>query len=131
MALARILKVSVTVTAVALGLAGCAGIPERTAEEAVRARAQERWDALVKGDIEKAYAFLSPGSRAVIDLRSYSETIRRGFWKSARVQQVECGSAEACDATSEIEYEYRGSRIKTPLKESWVRQEKDWWYVLK
>jgi hypothetical protein len=85
----------------------------------------------VKGQIEKAYGFLSPSSRAVTELEPYRESIKRGFWKSAQVQRVECSSEEACEVTTEIEYDYRGSRIKSPLKESWVRQEKNWWYVLK
>jgi hypothetical protein len=124
-------SVSVGLAAVGL-LAACAGVPPaQPAAEMVKARAQERWDALVKGDVPKAYAFLSPGSRAVTDLESYRESIKRGFWKSAQVTGAECSSDEACEVTAEIEYAYRGSRVKSPLKETWVRQEKDWWYVLK
>ena len=116
--------------AAALGIAGCATAPGKP-DDAVKARAQARWDALVKGDIDKAYAFLSPGSRAVLDLEAYRESIKRGFWRSATVQGVQCSSADTCDVTAEIEYQYRGNRVKTPLQETWVRQESDWWYVLK
>jgi hypothetical protein len=112
-------------------LAGCAAAPEQAPEAAVQARAQGRWDALVKGDIGGAYAFLSPGSRAVLDADSYRDSVRRGFWKSAKVQRAECSSADACEVSVEIEYEFRGSRVKTPLQESWIRQEGNWWYVLK
>ena len=112
-------------------LAACAATPEKSPEEAVVARAQGRWDALVKGDIGAAYGYLSPGSRAVLDAESYRDSIRRGFWKAAKVQRAECSTADSCEALVEIEYEYRGSRVKTPLRESWIRQEGTWWNVLK
>ena len=135
MALSRFLRAfpvrAAVVMTVALGaLAGCATAPAKP-EDAVVARAQERWDALVRGDIGKAYGYLSPGSRAVMPLEAYKAEIKAGFWKAAKVQRAECSSAEACNVVAEIEYEYRGSRVKTPLQESWVRQERDWWYVLK
>src|SRR4051812_45558858 len=134
MALSRFLdarKQRAAALAAALGfLAACAVAPEKP-EEAVKARAQERWDVLVKGEIGKAYQFLSPGSKAVLDEEGYRSSVRRGFWKSARVQQADCNSADACEVTVEIEYQYRGGLVKSPLKESWVRQERNWWYVLK
>jgi hypothetical protein len=44
--------------------AGCATTQQGgTAEDLVKARAQQRWDALLKGDTKTAYGFLSPGSR--------------------------------------------------------------------
>lgn len=113
-------------------LAGC-GTPgePKSAEQAVRERAQERWDALTRNDIAKAYGYLSPGSQAVMDLGSYRSTIRPGFWKSGKVQKVACGSPDACEAHVVIEYEFRGSKIQTPMTESWVRQDGNWWFVQK
>lgn len=117
---------------VAVAISGCASVSrESTPEETVKARAQQRWDALVKGDYEAAYRLLSPGSRAVTSFESYLGSIRQGFWKAARVSEVQCSSADACEAGAEIEYEFRGSRVKTPLRETWIRQEGNWWYVLK
>ena len=101
----------------------------QSAEELVKERAQARWDALVKGDVKGAYTFLSPGSRAVLNFESYAAAIRVGFWKSARVERVECKTVDACEAHATIEYEYQGQRIKTPLRETWIREGTDWWYV--
>jgi len=116
---------------VLVALAGCAGVAPRSPEDAVRARAQERWDALLKGDFSAAYGFLSPGSREVVSEKNYAGGLRRDFWKSARVEKVDCPSKDACQATVAIEYEFQGRRTKTPLGESWVREGSNWWYVQK
>ncbi len=86
---------------------------------------------LLKGDIEAAYAYLSPGSRAVMSEREYEGLVRRGFWKSAHVQDVKCRSPESCEAHLEIGYAFKGSTFKTPLSETWVKQDSNWWFVQK
>jgi hypothetical protein len=110
---------------------GCAVLKPQTPEERVMERSQARWDALVKGDTRAAYGFLSPGSRAVTTPEIYASSIRAGFWKSAKVNKVVCGSPQSCDAQTEIEYEFQGKRTKTPLQETWIREGSDWWYVQK
>lgn len=115
----------------AAAVSGCAVIKPRTAEDAVKERAQARWDALVKGDAKTAYAFLSPGSRAVLTPESYATSIRVGFWKSAQVNRAVCETQQACEAHVTIEYEFQAQRIKTPLRETWIREGTDWWYLLK
>lgn len=114
-----------------LGLAACAAVPQKPAEDVVRARAQERWDALLKGDLKAAYGYLGPGSRELNTFEAYSASVRKGFWKTAQVSKVACPTAESCEVEVAVEYEFRGSRVKTPLGETWVRQEGNWWYVLK
>ena len=110
-------------------LVGCAAVAPRAADAVVKERAQARWDALVKGDLNAAYGYLSPGSRSVLTAADYANGIRRGFWKSAVVDKVECRSAQSCDVSATIEYEYMGLRTKTPLKESWIRDGSEWWYL--
>ena len=115
--------------AVAVVLASCAGVAPRSDAAAVKQRAQARWDALVKGDINAAYGYFSPGSRSVMSATDYASTLRRGFWKSAVVEKVECGSAQSCEVHATIEYEHMGMRTKTPLRESWIRDGSEWWYL--
>jgi len=117
------------VAAIAL-VAGCATAPERPAEEIVKARAQARWDALVKEDYAAAYGYLGPGSRAVNSLDAYKASINKGFYKSGQVETATC-EAETCEVQVRVEYEFKGSRIKTPLGETWIKQQGNWWYVLK
>jgi hypothetical protein len=120
-----------SVSMLVLAIAGCAAMKPRTPEEAVRERAQARWDALVKGDAKAAYAFLSPGSRAVMTSESYASSIRVGFWKSVQVNRVVCEAADKCEAHATVEYEYKAQRLKTPVREVWIRERSDWWYVQK
>jgi hypothetical protein len=61
----------------------------------------------------------------------FETSIRKGFWKSAKVEKVECATSDSCFAHVAIEYEYQGRRIKTPLGETWIRDESNWWYVQK
>lgn len=116
---------------VALAVGGCAGLDVRSPESIVRDRAQERWDDLVKNDFQAAYGFLSPGSKQVIGEKDYVERLRKGFWKSAKVEGVKCPSPNACNVAASIEYEFMGRRTKTPLQEQWIKEGSTWWYVYK
>ena len=117
--------------AVAIALAGCATIGGQPPEAVVKERSQARWDALVNGNFEAAYGYMSPGSRAVQSQASYVSSLGKGFWKSAKVEKVVCPSEQACDVELSIEYEFQGRRTKTPLHETWVRDGSEWWYVKK
>lgn len=122
---------SVVLGLVLVGMSGCAAFKPRPAEEIVKERAQARWDALVKGDLPAAYGFFSPGSRAMLTPVQYANSIRLGFWKSAKVEKVECATQDSCFAHVAIEYEFQGKRTKTPLGETWIREGSDWWYIQK
>jgi len=111
-----------------VAVSGCAVVAPKVPEEAVRERAQARWDALVKGDYKAAYAYLSPGSKAVQPEAEYVNSLRRGFWKAARVEKVTC-TEQRCEVGASIEYELQGRRTKTPLQEVWIRDGSEWWYV--
>ena len=110
-------------------LAGCGALDLRDDDVVVKERAQARWDALVKGDVRGAYQYLSPSSRAVLTSEAYAASIRQGFWKSAKVNSVTCGTKDNCEAHVTIEYEFQGRRTKTPLNETWIREGSEWWYL--
>jgi hypothetical protein len=119
------------VLAVALvGLTACAALDRRPPEAIVKERSQARWDALVKSDVKAAYGYLSPGSRTITTPEAYEGGIRKGFWKSATVDKVECAQ-QKCDVDATIEYEFQGRRTKTPLRETWIQEGSNWWYVQK
>lgn len=121
---------AVAVVAAVGGIAGCATV-EATPEQAVKERAQAKWDALVKGDTKTAYGYFSPGSREVLSLEAYDAAVRKGFWKSAQVERVVCANPDSCDAIGTMQYTYQGRAVTTPFRETWVRSGKDWWYVQK
>ena len=122
----------VAIAALGLAIAGCASVPSaKTAEQIVVERSQGRWDSLVKGDLEAAYRYLSPGSRAVVSPEAFKDSIRKGFWQSAKVQKAVCATADSCEAHVAIEYVVRGAKVATPLTETWIRQDAEWWFVQK
>jgi len=122
-------RIAVALVSVAV-LAGCATMGARKPEEVVKERAQARWDALLKDDVKAAYAYFSPGSRAVMDEKSYEASIRKGFWKSAKVDSVTC-TGQRCEVGETIEYEFQGRRTRSPLTETWIEEDGNWWLVRK
>lgn len=116
-----------------MGLSGCGSpLPE---EEAGR-RALERWQALIQGDFEKAYGYLSPGYREVTSFTIYRSHIGEAVrWKDATLEGISCADT-VCDVTITVNYqytappvgEYKGEKF---LKEKWVRVDDKWWFLPK
>lgn len=96
---------------------------------AVEARAYTRWEALIKGDLERAYALLSPASREVTTLEQYRANTRKGGFREAKVEGVECG-AELCTVRLWITYDHRLMKsVRTPLEETWIFDKGQPWMV--
>jgi hypothetical protein len=114
----------------ALTLSGCTTVPQRSDAEVVKERATARWSALVAGDMKTAYEMVSPAGRTVVSFEGFRSSLKQGFWKSAQVRDVKCESAELCDVSVDIEYEFMGRRTRTALQEKWVKQDSQWWFLL-
>jgi hypothetical protein len=121
-------KAGALAAAVVVAISGCAAFAPKPPEEAVKERAQARWDALVKGDFKAAYAYLSPGSRAVQPETEYVNSLRRNFWQAAKVVKATC-TEQRCEVEASIEYQMQGRRTTTPLRETWIREGSEWWYM--
>lgn len=111
-------------------LAGCTTVPGRSDQEIVRERAGLRWKAIVAGDLKAAYEMISPGGRSVMTYEGYRSSIKPGFHKGARIQEVQCASPELCEVRLELEYDYLGRTTKTPFSEKWIKQDRQWWILL-
>ena len=126
-----------SLTAVALAavaLAGCATFAT-TPEAAVRARAQQNWNARIAGDLDKTYAFTTPSYRGATSLDKY----KKGFGgavqlTSAAVATVECESADKCVSNTKVAAKpllTLGRRalppIVTYIDETWLREDGQWW----
>lgn len=116
-----------------LGLAACATLSADSAPEAkqkvVAERAQARWQALIKGDLDTAYTFLSPASKKATPLPVYARTIKPGMWRQVKVDKVDC-EAELCKAQLSVTYDAKMMKgITTPVWESWVIEDGSAWYV--
>ena len=116
-----------------LALVGCASLSADSAQEAkqkvVGERAEARWQALMKGDLDAAYAFLSPASKKATPLMEYARTIKPGMWRQVKVDKVDC-EAEICKAQLSVTYDSRMMKgITTPVWETWVIEQGSAWYV--
>jgi hypothetical protein len=119
----------------AVALSGCAvfGINKDSdpaaKEKVVAERAQARWQSLIKGDLDGAYAYLSEGSKATTPLDVYKSKFRLGRWRQAKVEKVEC-EAEVCKVEMQITFDHRLMKgIQTPLNENWIIEKGSAWYV--
>jgi len=103
--------------------------PADVKKEAVAARAKARWDALIKPDLESAYAFLSPASRATMSLDQYKARHRVGMYRAVNVDSVDC-EADRCTVNLKLTYDFqRFKGITTPLVERWIIAQGQAWFV--
>jgi hypothetical protein len=114
-----------------LAVAACAVLDSRPATEIVKERAEARANAYVTGDMKAMYEFLSPAVRKTVRYEDYATTLNPGFWKAAVVDKVECAKPDVCDVSLTIEYVFKGMRIRTPLRETWIQEDGNWWYATK
>ena len=113
-----------TVAASVVGLTGCATLsadsPPEQKQKVVAEKAQARWDALIKGDVDAAYQFLSVGSKAATPLGVYKGRIKPGLWRAAKVDKIDC-EQEICKVTVLVTYDYKTFKgIQTPISETWI-----------
>lgn len=123
---------------VAATLSACAMAP-KSEDEIVLERAQERWDAVIAGDLETAYTYYSPGFRATTSLIDYGVSMktRKVRWTSATYKNHEC-EENRCSVNFDV-----GFKVGTPVpgltvyegsqgvEDRWIRTDGQWWYVPK
>jgi hypothetical protein len=103
--------------------------PAQVKQDAVKVRAQARWDALIRQDFEAAYQYLSPAFRDTTSLAAWKSRFRPLGWRKAEVDSVAC-EAEICEVTLRLTYDARQmAGIVTPIREKWVIQKGQFWYV--
>jgi hypothetical protein len=135
----RIFKVGFCGLLVALSV-GCAGVGSSTdassgqasklssAERLVMVRAQQRWDALMQGELNQAYAFISPAGRAKLQAQDYRTRVNTGHFRKALVQEASC-QTDSCDVKVLLDYVVGDLPLKQTLSEIWILDEGKWWFV--
>jgi hypothetical protein len=116
-----------------VALGGCATItpnsPPEAKREAVAERVNARWAALIRGDTDTAYTFLSPASKELTSLSRYKAEARSKGFRSAKIDKVDC-EPESCRVTLTVVYDHPKMKgIPTLLEESWVLEDGKYWYV--
>jgi len=129
---ARVLMLAVFVAPLGCATPGDGG-SKVVAPEAQRAavieRVNARWAALLKGDFDAAYLYLSPASREVVTLAEFKARVQRVGLREMAVDSVEC-EAELCKVRLFLTYDHRLMKgIRTPISESWVIDKNQAWYV--
>jgi hypothetical protein len=121
-------------------VAGCAtvggGLTKDTPPDVLKAKVQERalarWQLIIDGDLEKAYAdFMSAPSKEVASFDAFRQRVRGAgvVYRSVEPDSVTC-QGEACTVKLYVWFDHRmikGSR--TPLEEVWVLDKGQAWYV--
>ena len=101
-------------------------------EDVVRQRAQARWDALIAGEWPKAYRYMAPSYRALVEEKRYVNQFGGGVgWVSANVVNVFC-EPERCTVTMRVSYRVALAGRSAPpaetyFEETWVREDSQWW----
>lgn len=118
-------------------LSGCATAPGGSAasnpgksiEDQVAERAAKRWQALIAGDLDAAYGYFSPATKATYPLDLYKVRMRPGIWRDAKVDSVKCADS-VCEVTVVLTVDHaRLQGIVTPVAERWIIQDGTAWYV--
>jgi hypothetical protein len=126
---------SLLAAVLAVALVSCASMqnvkdmtPE-TKTALVTERINARWAALMKGDLDQAYTFMSAGSQEAMPLRVYKAKIKPGMWRAVKVEGVDC-EVEICQARMMLTYDHQRMKgIQTPFQETWILEKGNAWYV--
>jgi hypothetical protein len=124
------------VAALAATLGACAttdGVSTSSSPEARRsavlARADARGAALVRGDLDAAYAYLSEGSKAVITLDNFKRRMSVVPFTAYRIDSATC-DADSCKVQAKVTYDHRVMKgVTTPVTETWVAERGGLYFV--
>ena len=104
------------------------GVPQAP-EQAVKARAQERWDTLVAGQLDKSYEYITPSGRSTLPIEVYRGRLAGSKWRGAKVTAVVC-EPEVCDVTVTLDIDVLPNLPhKQPISEKWLLVDGKWWFV--
>ena len=120
----------------AASLAGCASMSGGGKDLALEAkqalvteRINARWNALIKGDLDRAYTFMSAGSQEAMPLKLYKEKIKPGMWRAVKIDSMNC-DAEICLVKMTLTYDHKMMKgVQTPFQETWILEKGNAWYV--
>lgn len=154
----RLLRTFGLIGLLALGITPCVAAPGDATSDALTAtdsnadaapapptdpaglqeRVEARWQALIDGDLPRAYSYLTPGYRTLYPLESYFRSLgSKVKWLGIDVVDIEIDGQRAV-VTLTLRYRLQlppqaGFEIKddltTQLTETWLWREGEWWFV--
>ncbi len=117
-------------------VSGCASLLSTGPEKVVQQRAQARWEALMAGEWRKAYQYMAPSYRALVEEKRYANQFGGGAaWRAAEVVKVAC-EQERCTVQMKVTYQpvfgmRAGDVATTHFDETWIREDGQWWMFQK
>lgn len=123
------------VSVLLLAVAGCASVPaqnDRAAAEVMR-KANQRWQALIDGEIKAAYEMTAPSYRGLVSLQAFRRNFGSGPWLEAQALQAEC-ELEKCNVRIRMTYaspmpKLNGGKMTTSILETWIKEDGQWWFL--
>lgn len=99
-------------------------------QAAVLERAKARWQAVSEGNVEKAYSFLSSGSKAGASQQAYGLRVAKlKDLQNVEVQGAVCGT-ETCKVKIQVVTDHKWMKgLVSGGEESWVLENGQYWYV--
>lgn len=118
---------------VVLLVGACAAIEQAEADEAkaiVAEQAQRRADLVIKGQLDQAYEFYSPASRATLSYQVFRKrSAGTRWWRAVKVDKVDC-RPDTCQVTMSLEYDlFELKGLKRTVEETWIKDGGTWWLV--
>jgi hypothetical protein len=121
--------------ALLIALAGCNTNKDPAVD--VEKRAVERWNFLIAHQAEKAYDYLSPGTRETQTRENYASAMnsRPVQWSQVKFNHKEC-DADRCKVYIDVTYSLAmpgaGAVGSTSTQsETWVRVKDEWYFLPK
>ena len=111
---------------------GCASLSPAKPEEVVQQRAQARWQAMIAGEWDKAYSYMTPSFRAVVDQKRYPSRFGGSVsWLAAEVVNVTC-EEQRCTVRMKVTFRpvvgmRPGGVASTGFDETWIFEDGQWW----
>lgn len=139
----RFLVAAILVVVIGFGMSGCASMssdnaaPTEAQKQQLKQRAESRWEALIKGELQLVYAFMSPDYRNVVSLQQFKSRYGRTVeWRLARIDDIRYDSPTVASVMMGVAYRTmlpgaRGDMFENrkTLTEKWLFKDGEWWYI--
>ncbi|HZX91641.1 MAG TPA: hypothetical protein VFE67_13455 [Rudaea sp.] len=124
-----------------LALAACGGgasVKAPANDSVLEKRSLERWNLLIAHKAEKAYDYLSPGTRSTETREKYASDMnnRPVHWQSVTYVDRKCDDPDACTLQLQAFYSVNMSarigqdvQAATVVWERWIRVGGQWYYL--
>ncbi|WMP18714.1 hypothetical protein [Thiothrix lacustris] len=110
-----------------------------SAESVITEFAQQRWDAMISGNVTQAYEYYTDAFKATTPLDVFKHKANGvGLWSKAQVKQVQCeASGKRCQVDVDVTVSMKMRGLSKPVDtndvvhETWVKDGwfSDWRYV--